>query len=53
MIPEILQMQSTLNFLQSHYLRYGNQIAADEITALYGDSRANGFGSEVGMHFQF
>lgn len=27
--------------------RYGNQAPADELNALYGDSRAKGFGHEV------
>lgn len=27
--------------------RYGNQVAADELTFLYGNSRAGGFGPEV------
>lgn len=27
--------------------RYGSQVAAEELNSLYGDSRAQGFGSEV------
>ena len=27
--------------------RYGNQVVADELNSLYGDSRAKGFGCEV------
>lgn len=29
------------------YVRYGNQVAADELNSLYKDSRAKGFGPEV------
>lgn len=31
----------------SSIFRYGNQATADELNALYGDSRAKGFGYEV------
>ena len=31
----------------SYLFRFGNQVFADELSTLYGDSRAEGFGSEV------
>lgn len=42
--------RGALNILLSSVLltfRYGNQVFADELISLYGDSRAKGFGSEV------
>ncbi|KAK1283865.1 hypothetical protein QJS10_CPB21g00668 [Acorus calamus] len=41
--------ESSSNLSRYDGVRYGNQIAADEINSLYGDSRANGFGPEVKM----
>lgn len=39
-----------MDFFHHHFssmFRYGNQVTADELNALYGDSRAKGFGHEV------
>ncbi|GAV75555.1 Amidase domain-containing protein [Cephalotus follicularis] len=41
--------ESSSNLSRYDGLRYGNQAAADELNALYGDSRASGFGPEVKM----
>ncbi|PON96521.1 Glutamyl-tRNA(Gln) amidotransferase A subunit [Trema orientale] len=41
--------ESSSNLSRYDGVRYGNQVAADELNALYGDSRANGFGHEVKM----
>lgn len=39
--------ESSSNLSRYDGVRYGNQVAADELTSLYGDSRAQGFGAEV------
>ncbi|KAK6917975.1 Amidase signature domain, partial [Dillenia turbinata] len=39
--------ESSSNLSRYDGIRYGNQIGADELNSLYGDSRAKGFGSEV------
>ncbi|KAJ4730382.1 Glutamyl-tRNA(Gln) amidotransferase subunit A, chloroplastic/mitochondrial [Melia azedarach] len=41
--------ESSSNLSRYDGVRYGNQAAADELNALYGDSRAKGFGPEVKM----
>ncbi|XP_068637217.1 glutamyl-tRNA(Gln) amidotransferase subunit A, chloroplastic/mitochondrial [Aristolochia californica] len=41
--------ESSSNLSRYDGVRYGNQVAADELSALYGDSRGQGFGSEVKM----
>ncbi|KAK9090713.1 hypothetical protein Sjap_023890 [Stephania japonica] len=41
--------ESSSNLSRYDGIRYGNQIAAEELSSLYGASRANGFGSEVKM----
>ncbi|KAI7732878.1 hypothetical protein M8C21_015356, partial [Ambrosia artemisiifolia] len=39
--------ESSSNLSRYDGVRYGNQIASDELSSLYGGSRANGFGPEV------
>ncbi|KAI5663470.1 hypothetical protein M9H77_22793 [Catharanthus roseus] len=39
--------ESSSNLSRYDGVRYGNQVFADELSSLYGDSRAKGFGSEV------
>ncbi|URE25489.1 hypothetical protein MUK42_20142 [Musa troglodytarum] len=41
--------EASSNLSRYDGVRYGNQVAADELISLYGDSRANGFGPEVKM----
>ncbi|OVA09029.1 Amidase [Macleaya cordata] len=41
--------ESSSNLSRYDGVRYGNQVAAEELNSLYGDSRANGFGPEVKM----
>ncbi|KAK9105008.1 hypothetical protein Scep_021852 [Stephania cephalantha] len=41
--------ESSSNLSRYDGIRYGNQIAAEELSSLYGACRANGFGSEVKM----
>ncbi|XP_043701364.1 glutamyl-tRNA(Gln) amidotransferase subunit A, chloroplastic/mitochondrial [Telopea speciosissima] len=41
--------EASSNLSRYDGVRYGKQIAAKELTSLYGDSRANGFGAEVKM----
>lgn len=41
--------ESSSNLSRYDGVRYGNQVAAEDLNALYGDSRAKGFGSEVKM----
>ncbi|KAF8411097.1 hypothetical protein HHK36_003636 [Tetracentron sinense] len=41
--------ESSSNLSRYDGVRYGNQVAADELISLYGASRANGFGPEVKM----
>ncbi|GAU42676.1 hypothetical protein TSUD_131040 [Trifolium subterraneum] len=41
--------ESSSNLSRYDGIRYGNQVHADELDSLYGDSRANGLGSEVKM----
>ncbi|XP_057954828.1 glutamyl-tRNA(Gln) amidotransferase subunit A, chloroplastic/mitochondrial [Malania oleifera] len=41
--------ESSSNLSRYDGIRYGNQVVADELNSLYGDSRANGFGPEVKM----
>lgn len=41
--------ESSSNLSRYDGVRYGNQVAAEELSALYGASRANGFGYEVKM----
>ncbi|RAL47522.1 hypothetical protein DM860_011260 [Cuscuta australis] len=41
--------ESSSNLSRYDSIRYGNQAVADELTSLYGESRAKGFGSEVKM----
>ncbi|KAI9178017.1 hypothetical protein LWI28_021745 [Acer negundo] len=41
--------ESSSNLSRYDGVRYGNQATADELNALYGDSRATGFGPEVKM----
>nr|XP_048328214.1 glutamyl-tRNA(Gln) amidotransferase subunit A, chloroplastic/mitochondrial isoform X2 [Ziziphus jujuba var. spinosa] len=41
--------ESSSNLSRYDGVRYGNQVTADELNALYGDSRAKGFGHEVKM----
>ncbi|XP_061340330.1 glutamyl-tRNA(Gln) amidotransferase subunit A, chloroplastic/mitochondrial [Gastrolobium bilobum] len=41
--------ESSSNLSRYDGIRYGNQVYADELELLYGDSRAKGFGSEVKM----
>ncbi|XP_010272723.1 PREDICTED: glutamyl-tRNA(Gln) amidotransferase subunit A, chloroplastic/mitochondrial [Nelumbo nucifera] len=41
--------ESSSNLSRYDGVRYGNQVASDELNSLYGDSRANGFGPEVKM----
>ncbi|KAF9591061.1 hypothetical protein IFM89_001271 [Coptis chinensis] len=50
------ELGSTVTELHLNHLRiylvmtlYGNQVSAEELSSLYGASRANGFGSEVKM----
>nr|XP_027063378.1 glutamyl-tRNA(Gln) amidotransferase subunit A, chloroplastic/mitochondrial-like isoform X2 [Coffea arabica] len=39
--------ESSSNLARYDGVRFGNQVFADELSSLYGDSRAEGFGSEV------
>ncbi|KAK9740879.1 hypothetical protein RND81_03G067900 [Saponaria officinalis] len=39
--------ESSSNLSRYDCVRYGNQVAGEELTSLYGDSRAKGFGAEV------
>ncbi|XP_076952695.1 glutamyl-tRNA(Gln) amidotransferase subunit A, chloroplastic/mitochondrial-like [Bidens hawaiensis] len=39
--------ESSSNLSRYDGVRYGNQTVSDELSSLYGDSRANGFGPEV------
>ncbi|EEF36497.1 glutamyl-tRNA(gln) amidotransferase subunit A, putative [Ricinus communis] len=41
--------ESSSNLSRYDGVRYGNQVGADELNGLYGDSRAKGFGPEVKM----
>ncbi|XP_059663301.1 glutamyl-tRNA(Gln) amidotransferase subunit A, chloroplastic/mitochondrial isoform X2 [Cornus florida] len=41
--------ESSSNLSRYDCIRYGNQVVADEMNSLYGNSRTNGFGSEVKM----
>ncbi|XP_058096524.1 glutamyl-tRNA(Gln) amidotransferase subunit A, chloroplastic/mitochondrial isoform X1 [Magnolia sinica] len=41
--------ESSSNLSRYDGVRYGKQVAVDELSSLYGDSRANGFGPEVKM----
>ncbi|KAA8525020.1 hypothetical protein F0562_011342 [Nyssa sinensis] len=41
--------ESSSNLSRYDAIRYGNQVVADELNSLYGDSRTKGFGSEVKM----
>ncbi|KAK6142263.1 hypothetical protein DH2020_022611 [Rehmannia glutinosa] len=41
--------ESSSNLSRYDGVRYGNQVFGDELNSLYGDSRAQGFGSEVKM----
>ncbi|XP_044500676.1 glutamyl-tRNA(Gln) amidotransferase subunit A, chloroplastic/mitochondrial isoform X2 [Mangifera indica] len=41
--------EASSNLSRYDGVRYGNQVVADELNALYEDSRAKGFGSEVKM----
>ncbi|CAM8887982.1 unnamed protein product [Rhodiola kirilowii] len=41
--------ESSSNLSRYDGVRYGNQVAAEELNNLYGDSRAQGFGPEVKM----
>ncbi|XP_042489713.1 glutamyl-tRNA(Gln) amidotransferase subunit A, chloroplastic/mitochondrial [Macadamia integrifolia] len=41
--------EASSNLSRYDGVRYGKQIAAEELSSLYGDSRANGFGPEVKM----
>ncbi|KZV56294.1 glutamyl-tRNA(Gln) amidotransferase subunit A, chloroplastic/mitochondrial [Dorcoceras hygrometricum] len=41
--------ESSSNLSRYDGVRYGNQVFGEELNSLYGDSRANGFGSEVKM----
>ncbi|CAK8565512.1 unnamed protein product [Lathyrus sativus] len=41
--------ESSSNLSRYDGIRYGNQVYADELGSLYGDSRAKGLGSEVKM----
>ncbi|PIA57444.1 hypothetical protein AQUCO_00600283v1 [Aquilegia coerulea] len=41
--------ESSSNLSRYDGVRYGNQVAAEELSSLYGASRANGLGSEVKM----
>ncbi|KAL7143627.1 hypothetical protein ABFS83_08G205000 [Erythranthe nasuta] len=41
--------ESSSNLSRYDGVRYGNQVFGDELSSLYGDSRAQGFGSEVKM----
>ncbi|KAK7245472.1 hypothetical protein RIF29_40318 [Crotalaria pallida] len=41
--------ESSSNLSRYDGVRYGNQVSADELDSLYGNSRAQGFGSEVKM----
>ncbi|XP_019440708.1 PREDICTED: glutamyl-tRNA(Gln) amidotransferase subunit A, chloroplastic/mitochondrial [Lupinus angustifolius] len=41
--------ESSSNLSRYDGIRYGNQVFADELDSLYGNSRAQGFGSEVKM----
>ncbi|XP_045824804.1 glutamyl-tRNA(Gln) amidotransferase subunit A, chloroplastic/mitochondrial [Trifolium pratense] len=41
--------ESSSNLSRYDGIRYGNQVHADELDSLYGDSRAKGLGSEVKM----
>ncbi|KAF6160020.1 hypothetical protein GIB67_033104, partial [Kingdonia uniflora] len=41
--------ESSSNLSRYDGVRYGNQVAAEELNSLYVDSRANGLGSEVKM----
>ncbi|KAL6140489.1 hypothetical protein ACLB2K_058788 [Fragaria x ananassa] len=43
----IASSESSSNLSRYDGLRYGNQVAADELNSQYMDSRAKGFGSEV------
>ncbi|MQM20458.1 hypothetical protein Taro_053477, partial [Colocasia esculenta] len=40
--------ESSSNLSRYDGIRYGNQVPEDELISLYGNSRANGFGSELG-----
>lgn len=42
------------DYSANSFIRYGSQAIADELSSLYSDSRASGFGPEVwihGLHF--
>lgn len=41
--------EASSNLSRYDGVRYGNQVAAEELNSLYGDSRSNGFGAEVKM----
>ncbi|KAK7243209.1 hypothetical protein RIF29_37999 [Crotalaria pallida] len=41
--------ESSSNLSRYDGIRYGNQVSADELDSVYGNSRAQGFGSEVKM----
>ena len=43
----IVVRMTSLPSLFAMNTRYGNQVVADELNSLYGNSRAKGFGSEV------
>lgn len=47
--PENFVVLLNCKYLDGYLLicRYGNQVTADELTFLYGESRARGFGPEV------
>ncbi|KAJ7960706.1 Glutamyl-tRNA(Gln) amidotransferase subunit A, chloroplastic/mitochondrial [Quillaja saponaria] len=45
----IASSESSSNLSRYDGVRYGNQAVTDDLNSLYGDSRANGFGSEVKM----
>lgn len=45
-----------LTYYSAMVVRYGSQAVADELSSLYGVSRAEGFGSEVllmKLHYEF
>ncbi|KAK9226450.1 hypothetical protein WN943_011497 [Citrus x changshan-huyou] len=43
--------ESSSNLSRYDGVRYGNQAAAEDLNALYGDSRAKGFGSEASGYY--
>lgn len=45
--------ESSSNLSRYDGVRYGNQVFADELNSLYGDSRAEGLGSEVNILWTF